>query len=212
MLENNLQTILPPPLTFVCIILLAFLPLLEVRAAVPFGLSSLVGKSLSVWSVCLFSLVGACLASIASIFIFKFFIRLANKNKKINKYYAKFYKIINTRFFEYQKNIANKNAKKAKIKKWWAVALFTAVPLPMSGAWAAGVLSVFLQMSTLSCISAIFCGNVLSIIIMALFCTIFYDFVNLVLAVFVIISLLVAIYYLMAILFGIKKSCQKQQN
>ena len=212
MLENNLQNILPPQFAFVCIILIAFLPLLEVRAAIPFGLSSYFGKSLSIWSVCAFSIIGATLASIASIFLFKLFIKLASKNKKINNYYSKFYKMINTRFFEYQKNTKTKSVKKTNIKKWFSVALFTAVPLPMSGAWTAGVLSVFLQMPTFSCISAIFCGNILSTIIMALFCTIFSDFVNLVLIIFVIISVLVAIYYVMAVLFGIKKSHIKQQN
>ena len=194
--------------TWFCVFVVAMLPLLELRTAIPLGLSITVFKDnvLTLWQSCLFAFLGVCLATFVVLLGLKLFLKILNKNNKFNKLYKKFNIWLDAKFFKY-KNHLNFN-KKANLKKWDVLFWFTAIPIPFSGAYSAALLSVFLNANFKLAFSAIVLGNLLSTILIALLCTVFYDFVDLFLIVFIIIAVLMVFYYLVA--FIIKKITSKK--
>ena len=193
--------------TWFCVFVVAMLPLLELRTAIPLGLSITIFKDnvLTLWQSCLFAFLGVCLATFVVLLGLKLFLKILNKNNKFNKLYKKFNIWLDAKFFKYKDS---QNTKKSNFKKWWLLFWFTAIPLPLSGTYSAALLSVFLNANFKLAFSAIVLGNLLSTILIALLCTVFYDFVDLFLIVFVIIAVLMVFYYLVA--FIIKKITSKK--
>ena len=195
--------------TWLCVMLVAMLPLFELKTAIPLGVSVAVFKNnvLTLWQSCLFAFLGVCLATLFILLLLKLFLKILNKNNKFKNVYKKLNLWLNAKFFKYKDS---QNAKKSSFKKWWLLFWFTAIPLPLSGTYSAALLSVFLNTSFKLSFSAITLGNLLSTIFIALLCTVFYDFVDLFLIVFVIIAILIIVYYVFYFL--LKELASKKQT
>lgn len=195
---------------WLCILCVAMLPFFEVRAAIPLGLSSVwSGQGLKLWQVCFFSFLGASIAAVIVLCTLKLCAKLSKKSKTISTMHFKLTNWLNKKFFKYNQT---KNNKHLKMKKWWTLFLFTAMPIPMSGAWAAGLLAIFLNVSLLSGLSAIVLGNLVAVIVVSLFCTVFCEFVDMLLIMFVVFSVMWIIYYLLVLILSHKKHKVTQQN
>lgn len=210
MLEQQVLDFIPIKLEWLCIMVASMLPLVEIHGAIPFGLSqSIWGENvLPLWQVCCFSLLGACIMATIILAILFLFTKIISKNKRFLKIYTKFNLWLESKFFRY--NTSNANNKTLKQKKWWTLVLFNAVPLPFSGVWTSGLLAMFLNLSFPLALSALLVGNIITVLVIALCCTIFSDFVDLLLVVFIIITILFIIYQLLKLC--INKMSTKQHT
>lgn len=200
MLEQEFISIMPADYAWLCIVLASMLPLFEIHGAIPFGLSNAVWgeNALPLWQVCIFSFLGASLMAIIVLSVLFLFLKLVSKNKRFTKFYAKFKSWLDTKFFKY--DVTKQNTKSLKFKKWWLLMLFNAVPLPFSGVWTSGLLAMFLNISFPLALSALLVGNLITTLFMALLCGVFFEFVDLVLIIFVIVTLLFVVYQLLKLL------------
>lgn len=209
MFFENIISVLPKEFAWLCVMIVSMLPMLEIRSAIPFGLSGSVWGSdvLPMWQVCLFAFCGACLISIIVLLLLKLFVKLLSKSKRFEKGYKNFQNWLENKFFKFKQT-------KNGMGKWWVLMLFTALPLPFSGVWTACLLCCFFNMKFWWGIFSITVGNLFSTILVSLFCTVFYQFVDLVFVVFVLIAIMIAVYCFMKFVFSIshKKRLNGHKN
>ena len=169
---------LPTDQSWLCVFVVAMLPMFEIHGAIPFGLSgALWGNGvLPLWQVCLLSFLGATILALVVLLILKLVLRIISTNKKFKKQYKRFQAWLDKKFFKYSMKNSN-----TKTKKWWTLMLFTAVPLPFSGVWTSCLLSIFMDLKFFASFGAIVVGNVITTMVVSLFCTVFASFVDLVL-------------------------------
>ena len=212
MFQDVVISMVPTNLSWVCVLFASMLPLIEIRGAIPFGMSSVFAENpLSLWQVCLISFVGSTISALFVLLILKLIIKLSTKNRKFNEVYKKFKLWLDKKFF----NIKNKNTmQKTTTRKWLILMLFTGLPVPFSGCWTACLLAVFFGLKIFPAISAIVVGNFVAVLLVSLFCTVFIDFVDLVLVVFVAITILFILFELLKLVFTLlnKKTSKEKQN
>ena len=197
MVVESVFSVLPTNLNWLCVLIASMLPMIEIRGAIPFGLSTSVWGEhvLSLWQVCLLSFCGATISAFLVLLVLKLVLKIANKNKRFDALRGRITIWLDSKFFNYKQK-----GKQCITKKWFALMLFTGLPIPFSGGWSACLLALFLNMNYFSSLSAIVVGNLVATMLVSLFCTIFLDFVDLVFVVFVIITLMIIIYCFLSVL------------
>lgn len=206
-------------------ILIAVLPIIELRGAIPFGMSTqLWGNiALSNWESFLFSFLGSSLVVpiLALLFIpilnwlkrTKLFRGLASKiENRIKTKSDKIEQDAIDKSVEYKENI---NAQKSKYdKKFWLKALgvlmFVAVPLPLTGVYTGTCIGVMLGLGFWWTCGTVIIGNALAGLIMTLLSTVFSGYTHIILYVFLGLVLALALFGLFKNL--INKKRNKQTN
>lgn len=162
------------------IFLIAMIPTLECRVAIPFAFSF---SSLNPLKIYLLSFLGSILPSIPIIFIIKL-IKKKLKNKKI----------YNALLDKYQEKINKLNKENTLIKKLTYLSLFVAIPLPLTGVWSGSLIAGIADLPTYYSFLAISLGSMISTGIM-LFCSlIFGDSVVYLLIISLVMILLVSVF------------------
>ncbi len=239
-------------LVFIITTLCSMVPIIEIRGAMPLGMSSSLWGDASLtplfsWLACL---IGGSLACILSVLIFiplrkvlsrfklfkkiftycdtsviNWFIKYKSKRKSqknIKKLAKNTKNNENSQNFTTftQKNISfsktsppqkNTKSQSPTFIKALIVYIFCAIPLPLSGVWSAGALCSILNLSPLYSILSLLLANLTTCIIIGIFCSILEEFINLVLSIGIIISLLIAIYYALSKLLS-KQKIAKSKN
>ena len=162
-----------------CVFLCSMLPIIELRGAIPLGAA----LGLPMWQSFLISVVGNMLPVPIILLFVKKVLSFMSKCK------VKFFnKVAN---FVYAK--AEKN--KAKIEKYsfWGVALFVAIPLPLTGVWTGACVAIAIGLSYGQTIISVVLGNIVAGLIIYFVCTIFPNFITYLIYIFlgIIISVLV---------------------
>ena len=206
-------------------ILIAVLPIIELRGAIPFGMSTqLWGNiALSNWESFLFSFLGSSLVVpiLALLFIpilnwlkrTKLFRGLASKiENRIKTKSDKIEQDAIDKSVEYKENI---NTQKSKYdKKFWLKALgvlmFVAVPLPLTGVYTGTCIGVMLGLGFWWTCGTVIIGNALAGLIMTLLSTVFSGYTHIILYVFLGLVLALALFGLFKNL--INKKRNKQAN
>jgi len=104
-------------------ILIAMLPIAELRAAIPVAI---VGFSLPVWSAFLWSVIGNLIPAVLLLLFLEPVAQwLMHKSKFFEKFFNWVFKRTRVRF----------SGQASKYGKFVALVLFVAIPLPITGAW-----------------------------------------------------------------------------
>lgn len=142
------------------VFLVSMVPLIELRGAVPIGLSQLLGDALPILPLYITCILGNMLP-VPIIFFFARKVLLWGADKK---YIGK--------FFRFCLEKGEKGGKKLKETAgpglYFALFLFVGIPLPGTGAWTGTLAASFLDMDFKKSIIAIMAGVILAGIIMGL--------------------------------------------
>lgn len=145
---------------YILTFLISMVPLIELRGAVPFGLSSAMGDSLPVLPLYIVCIIGNMIP-VPFIFFFARKVLLWGADKK---YIGKFF----TFCLEKGEKGGKKLQEKAGRGLYFALFLFVGIPLPGTGAWTGTLAASFLDMDfKKSCIATV-SGIILAGIIMGL--------------------------------------------
>ncbi len=198
-------------------ILIALLPIIELRGAIPFGMSVAFWGTgaLNAWQALLFAFIGSSLVVpiLALIFIpilnwlkkTKLFCRLANWfEKRVLKKSDKIVSNLDENFEEDEEK-QKLAEKKALRKKFWGVFMFVAIPLPLTGVWTGTCVAVMLGLNFKQTMLAVISGNLCAGVIMTIISLIFGKNTNIVLYVFIALVLVM-------ILVGIVKTIIDKQK
>lgn len=177
------------------IIIIAMIPIIELRGAIPFALSAAWGASkLSYVEAYFYSVLGATLPALIIIPLLIPFFNFLKKTKMFNK----FVQVFDERFTKNSNKIKNdtKNETsqtKIRLKKFIGVVTFVAVPLPLTGAWTGSAVAAYLKMSFVDGIIAVLIGNIISGAIMTTLCTLLPQYVDTILYVFIALAVVVVL-------------------
>jgi len=135
-------------------------PLIELRGAVPVGLSGLWGEALPIIPLYILCVLGNMLP-VPFIFFFARKVLVWGADKKVIG-----------KFFTFCLEKGEKGGKKLQEKAgkglYWALFLFVGIPLPGTGAWTGTLAASFLDMDFKKSIVAVMAGVILAGIIMGL--------------------------------------------
>lgn len=181
---------------FLVVAICSCLPGLETKIAVPLGASKIWGEnSLSLFEATAISFVFSTICAICLMLVFKFLLKTLKKHKK-PKFLLKILK--KTQFF-LQKPLNLFSQKKPK-KVFWLLVFFVFAPLPILGLFSGAVLCAILGIKNKLAISALVLGNFFDSVFVLLLCLAFKPFLNLLLAVFVIIAILMTLFTILKII------------
>lgn len=145
---------------YILTFLISMVPLVELRGAVPFGLSPLFGGALPKVPLYILCVIGNMLP-VPVIFFFARKVLMWGKDKK---YIGKFF----TFCIEKGEKGGKKLQEKAGRGLYFALFLFVGIPLPGTGAWTGTLAASFLDMDFKKSIVAVMAGVILAGIIMGL--------------------------------------------
>ena len=147
-------------LKYLLVFFVSMVPLIELRGAVPIGLSPLLGDALPLLPLYAVCILGNMLP-VPVIFFFARKVLIWGANKK---FIGKFF----TFCLEKGEKGGKKLQEKAGRGLYFALFLFVGIPLPGTGAWTGTLAASFLNMDFKKSIIAIMAGVVLAGIIMGL--------------------------------------------
>lgn len=198
------------------IIIIAMIPIIELRGAIPFALSSVWGAGkLSAMEAYFCSVLGATIPALIIIPLLVPFFEFLKKTKLFKKivliFEEKFTK--NSKKIEEDIKDETSNSKK-RIKKFLGVMTFVSIPLPLTGAWTGSAIAAYLKMNFWEGMLAILLGNMISGAIMTTLCVLLPSLVDMILYIFLALVVVVLAISLIVALVKRKKSdnVQPQQN
>lgn len=139
---------------------ISMIPLIELRGAVPVGLSQLWGEPIAILPLYIICIIGNMLP-VPIIYFFARKVLEWGANKKI---IGKFFKFC----LEKGEKGGKKLQEKAGRGLYWALFLFVGIPIPGTGAWTGTLAASLLDMDFKKSIIAVMAGVVLAGIIMGL--------------------------------------------
>lgn len=145
---------------YLLVFLVSMVPLIELRGAVPIGLSTWMGDPLPILPLYIVCILGNMLP-VPIIFFFARKVLVWGADKK---FIGKFFKFC----LEKGEKGGKKLQEKAGRGLYWALFLFVGIPLPGTGAWTGTLAASLLDMDFKKSVIAIMAGIVLAGIIMGL--------------------------------------------
>ena len=145
---------------YILVFLVSMIPLIELRGAVPIGLSGLCGNALPIIPLYIICIVGNMLP-VPFIFFFARKVLEWGANKK---FIGKFF----TFCLEKGEKGGKKLQEKARKGLYWALFHFVGIPLPGTGAWTGTLAASLLDMDFKKSVIAVVAGVILAGIIMGL--------------------------------------------
>ena len=145
---------------YILVFLISMVPLIELRGAVPVGLSTLWGEPMHLLPLYAICIIGNMLP----VPIIFFFARKVLEWGADKKYIGKFFTFCLEKGEKGGKKLQEKTGKGL----YWALFLFVGIPLPGTGAWTGTLAASLLDMDFKKSIIAVMAGVVLAGIIMGL--------------------------------------------
>lgn len=132
--------------------LVAMVPVLELRGAIPFGVSN----DLNIWVAILLSVLGNLVpVPFIILFVRKIFEWLRTKSKWLEKMVSK----LETR--------AEKKAETVQRYEFWGLVILVAIPLPGTGAWTGALVAAMMKLRMRKSFPAIAVGVVIAAILVS---------------------------------------------
>jgi uncharacterized membrane protein len=135
-------------------ILLSILPISELRGAIPYAIANKINPLLAF----LISVLGNVLVIPITFFfldnLHKYFLKIKSYEKFFNKY-------IEVKRKNFEKHVGTKF-------EFWALAIFVAIPLPLTGAYSGAIIAWFFNLKRRKSYLAIFLGVLIAGIIVTL--------------------------------------------
>ena len=196
-------------------ILIAMVPIIELRGAIPFATNTGFWGLLAMnnWTAFGWSLLGS---SVIVPIIALISIPLINWLKR-TKLFGKITNALENRIKNKASNIdgADKKGKrfsKAYWKKMIGVFIFVAIPLPLTGVWTGTCVALFLGLDFFSTCASVICGNVVAGLCITLILQFFPQLNNWFFYIFLIIIAVVLLYELIRFLISRKKNSLKSNS
>ena len=164
------------PCPWLGVLLIAMVPIIELRGAIPFALSAAFwgAKALSWWQAYIFAVVGSTLPALVVIPLLKPLFSWMKRTKGFKKLATALEKHFVRKSSGIQAEIGNeKVCRKIFGKKFIGTMAFVAVPLPLTGAWTGSAVAAYLNMKWWQGSLAVLCGNLISGAIMLSICLLF---------------------------------------
>lgn len=171
------------------IIIIAMIPVIELRGAIPFAMSAAVwgSQALNWWQAWICCVVGATLPAFIIIpFLLPVFAWMKKTKgfKKIADFFDKIFKKKSDPIKE--KLLTESELKKRERIYFFGLVAFVATPLPFTGAWTGSAVSAYLNIKYLKGVLYVFIGNIIDGALMVLLCTVFAGFEHIILYAFLI--------------------------
>lgn len=133
--------------------LVAMVPVLELRGAIPFGVSN----DLNIWVAILLSVLGNLVpVPFIILFVRKIFEWLRTKSKWLEKMVSK----LEAR--------AEKKAEKVHRYEFWGLVILVAIPLPGTGAWTGALVAAMMKLRMKKSFPAIAVGVVIAAVLVSI--------------------------------------------
>ena len=194
-------------------ILIATLPVIELRGAIPFATNPGFwgGLAMSNWSSFGWSLLGSCLIVPILALFFSPLIKWLKSTKAFNKIATAFENRVKSKAsgIEGADTKSNKFSK-TYWKKMLAIFIFVAIPLPLTGVWTGTCVAVFVGLDFWSTCASVICGNIVAGLLISLILMFFPVLNDWLFYIFLIIIALVIIYEL--IMFVVNKHKKKKTS
>ena len=149
---------------YLIVFLISIVPLIELRGAIPVGLSNAFGPACSGFNQIFLLYVIAVLGNMLPVPLIFFFARKVLVWGADKKFIGKFFKFC----LEKGEKGGKKLQEKAGRGLYWALFLFVGIPLPGTGAWTGTLAASLLDMDFKKSVISIMAGVVLAGIIMGL--------------------------------------------
>jgi uncharacterized membrane protein len=175
--------------------LVAMIPVIELKGAIPFGASSQFwgGSALSVWSSFGIAYLGCSVISVLLILLYKKLLQLLMKIELTRKLADKIRNNINGHKEDIDTQINKSKSKHTRLVKALAMGAFVAVPLPLTGVWTGACLTTVLNMPVLDSILSVLLGNIVCGLIITLVSKQFEAYTHIILLVILILALVLFI-------------------
>ena len=147
-------------------ILIAMVPLIELKGAIPFGMSGEIwkGAELSKWGAFGCGVLGSCLVVPILALIYIPLIKWLKGTKLFRRIAEKIENRINAK----KQSVEKRNSKKSFVFKILSVFLFVALPLPLTGVWTGTCLAVALGLGFWVSTIVVILGNICAGLIITL--------------------------------------------
>ena len=205
------------------VILLSIIPIAEARFAIPFGMSA--GMGLSPLEAFGYAFLGSSLIAPILLIVFIPIINALSRTKlfsKLGKFlYDKFEKKSRSLKDSQQAEqntaeVGGKNKKfavtKSDVKKMGGVALFVAVPLPLTGVWTGSAVASILKIGFVKSLIGVIAGNAVACGIITLITYLFKDYVTWITLAFFIIAVLVVLFLIIKLIIYKPSDAQNGAN
>lgn len=197
--------------------LISMVPIIELRGGIPFGMDKTLwgNYALSSWKSFGFSFLGSCLVVPVLALLFLPIINWLKKTKLFKKMATGIENMIKKKSdkieadstnTEVKENANNKKFTKQYFIKLFGVFMFVAVPLPLTGVWTGTAIAVLLNFNLVETCLSVILGNLVAGIIMMTICAIFPNFTNIILIVFLSLTLIFIIFAIIKHLISKNKS------
>lgn len=159
--------------SWIAIIIIAMVPIIELRGAIPIAFNLFANKPYLAYAL---SVLGSTLPALVIIpLLIPFFAWL--KKRKWARSFAEHFE---NKFKKKGDSIKNdalleKDKKRKDAVKFWGVACFVAIPLPLTGSWTGSAVAAYLGLDFKKSIFSVFIGNMISGAIMTCICLLFPD-------------------------------------
>lgn len=192
-------------------IVISLIPLIELKGAIPFGMSTQFWgeHALSAWQAFFYAVIGGIIITIVLAFIFKP-IYNAIKDKKFFKSIVNFFTgSIKEKSEKLEKENTEKTEKKKLVLKLLTTFIFVAIPVPGTGVYTGTCLAILLGLNPWWSILAVTLGNLTAGIIIMTICQIFPEFTTIIFFIFIAIILLFFVYKIIAHIINKKRAERK---
>ena len=181
---EELTTRLFGPCPWLGIILIAMVPVVELRGAIPFALHwgrFLGANVLSWWQAYIFAIIGSTIPAFFVILLLKPLFSWMKRKRSLKKLATAMEKKYVKKSDEIQAEIAGEKVKKKVLfKKFLGTCAFVAVPLPLTGAWTGSAVAAYLDMPYWLGVLAVVVGNIISGAIMLCICLLLPGYENII--------------------------------
>lgn len=194
------------------------LPIIELRGAIPFGMSKTFwgARALSSWESFAFSFLGSSLVVPIIALLLKPILNWLKKTKLFKKLAIKIEENFKNKSKKVEEDVENKDLydnsqegdaqndagvieEKRHNKKFFmklsAITLFVAIPLPLTGVWTGTAIAVMMDIPFFWTCASVILGNLIAGLIMQTICAIFPNFTTWILIIFLCLSAILIIYY-----------------
>lgn len=202
--------------TILAIILIAMVPIIELRGAIPFAMESAIwgASALSNWNAMLYSLIGSCLVVPFVALAFEPIIRWLKKTKLFKNMAL----AIEEKVQKHSSKMMNKQSMdtSSKRKAYWlkmiGVFAFVAVPLPLTGVWTGTAVAVVIGLDFWSTCLSVMSGNLIAGLLITLLSSMFDNASTIILIAFAVIIACIILYAIVKIIIRKIKGNKNKEN
>lgn len=175
----------------ICTFVASFIPIMEMKGSIALGVSSLWDTPLSPIASASISLLGATIITAFLLFVFSLIFKIFSLNQNFSCVQA----TIQNSFDSKCEQIRALNTTK---KKLFALALFTLIPIPLTGYYSASLIAVLCGLPPFQSLFAISIGNIVCAFILMFVVSISAVFATILLYIFAIIFVILSLYFTFA--------------